>query len=312
MNIIVKIIRNLYELIINPKKYYKKIILNNKIKKKINLNKKLNTISGFDSLLTNNNPINNWDIMANNMVETIKNNKIEFLQNQKFDDVHGSDEKLAYQYFNDLLNSKFFLKNILFRIRDPIFGGSYNYNFYPGASTSTILHYKYIDLINEYLSINLFKDVEIIYEVGGGYGNFSRIVNTAGFKGIYNIVDLKTMGSIQKYYLKNTLFPEQFKNINFMEKINSDEFKKNKNFKKILIASYSVSEMQLIDRQELEDLYSDFDYLFFAYQEEFENINNIKYFEELKNNLNFFNYTKLIKDNKRENTPVYYLILKKN
>lgn len=196
MSIISKIIRNFFELIINPKNFYLKLLLKNKINKKILLNKKGITIMGLHTLYKNKSPRNNWDIMANKMIDAIKNDNVDFLQHVNFNPVHGSDEKLAYQYFIELLNSKFFLNNILFKIRDPIFGGSYKYNFYSGASTSSILHYKYIDLINEYLSINIFKDAQVIYEIGGGYGNFSRIVNSMGYKGIYNIVDLKTMGSI--------------------------------------------------------------------------------------------------------------------
>lgn len=311
MSIISKIIRNFFELIINPKNYYLKLSLKYKMSKKISLNKKVITINELEGLTKNQNPRNNWDDMANKMIDVIKNNNVEFLKDPNFNPVHGSDENLAYQYFNELLNSKFFVDNILFKIRDPIFGGSFKYNFFSGASTSTILHYKYIDLINEFLCINLFKDIGIIYEIGGGYGNFARIVNTLGFKGLYNIVDLKTMGSIQKYYLQNTLLPEQFKNINFIDKINTNEIKKNKNFKSILIASYSVSEMQIIDREELEEFYYEFDYLFFAYQEHYEDINNIIYFQKLLNKLKNFKLIKLIKDCKRSNTPVYHLLIGK-
>ena len=69
--------------------------------------------------------------------------------------------------------------------------------------------------------------------------------------------------------------------------------------------------MQLIDRGELENFYYEFDYLFFAFQENYEDINNVKYFEKIISKLRTFKFIKLIKDNKRQNTPVYHLLLKR-
>jgi hypothetical protein len=51
-------------------------------------------------------------------------------------------------------------------------------------------------------------DCDIIFEVGGGYGSFCRLLKNAGFNGLHIIYDLPHVAAIQRLYLGASGFDE--------------------------------------------------------------------------------------------------------
>jgi len=49
----------------------------------------------------------------------------------------------------------------------------------------------------------VFKDVEEIFEFGGGHGRICRMIYDRGFKGKYTIFDFPELIELQKFYLKS-------------------------------------------------------------------------------------------------------------
>jgi hypothetical protein len=54
----------------------------------------------------------------------------------------------------------------------------------------------------------------------------------------------------------------------------------------MFIATWSLSETPLLFRSNLEKLLPKFNFYLFAYAEQFNDVNNIKYFNDIENNLN--------------------------
>ena len=54
-----------------------------------------------------------------------------------------------------------------------------------------------------------------ILEIGGGYGNFCRLLMKRGFAGSYVIYDLPEFLQLQEWYLGRTLAPDERKQVTF-------------------------------------------------------------------------------------------------
>ncbi len=152
-------------------------------------------------------------------------------------------------------------------------------------TSGNLIHHAYS--LSYFLDVSTLDSINRVIELGGGYGSMCRLFRNMQYKGEYIIFDLPEfcalqefyIGSINKDYLNNTVFTSDV-----------DYFKNIKQGKGILlIATWSLSEMPL----HLRDLllkYINFDYCLIAFQSNFEDIDNIKYFNNFKNiykNINF-------------------------
>ena len=98
------------------------------------------------------------------------------------------------------------------------------------------------------------------------------------------------MNLLQFYYLKRNKIPVSFHkvNSNSVALISSYKkldqiLKKFKNKKKLFIANWSLSETPLLFRKKFKFIFSNFDFQLIFFQSNFEDINNLKYFKNLKN-----------------------------
>jgi putative sugar O-methyltransferase len=157
-------------------------------------------------------------------------------------------------------------------------------------SSGNIIHQAYhIQQLNNYSDINLSK-INTIVEIGGGYGSMCRLIHRLGFKGTYIIFDLPEFLELQKFYLRLNNIPKE-KIFYFSD---YKKIKKITNSKQIdlFIGLWSFSECPLELRSEILEYLKKSDYVLLAYQDIFRNINNIKYFKELKkyfNNYDWYN-----------------------
>ena len=121
-------------------------------------------------------------------------------------------------------------------------------------------------------------------EIGGGYGNFCRIVKEFGYSGRYVIADLPEMHAIQRHFLVHAL-PERSVSDGIEFRTLTDVGILPEQGPSFLLATFSLNEMPLETRRTLEPHYSRFDYLFFVYNRAFDGVDNIAYFTELAETL---------------------------
>jgi hypothetical protein len=164
------------------------------------------------------------------------------------------------------------------------------------AGTSPILiQHAYHLLRYEALTGRSLVDCDIIFEVGGGYGSFCRLLKNAGFRGLHLIHDLPHVAAVQRLYLSLSSFEE----VSIVEatKRNAHAFcltpdarldevfdaLSNGKLRAGLVATWSLSEFPLPARQKILPRFLDVcSCVLIAFQPEFEGINNMQYFEEVR------------------------------
>lgn len=162
------------------------------------------------------------------------------------------------------------------------------YFYYLKSSGNTIHHaYSLLQLYNTF-DVDIRK-LTTIFEFGGGYGNFCKLLIKSNFNGNYVIFDLPLMSSIQKLYLK--LCDVKF---NIVLSTNSDNktislinetSQITKNNPDLFIALWSLSECPLSLRDQILENNSAASYFLIAYSNEFMGTDNHKYFENFRNKM---------------------------
>lgn len=167
--------------------------------------------------------------------------------------------------------------------------------FYPKSSGNTI-HLTYVVSKFYEKADTSMKDVDFIFEVGGGYGNLCRIIHKLGFKGKYIIFDMPVFSFLQKFYLKSAGL-SIVKNITNNNEhgiylINNEKsiekikalytFEKNKS---LFLATWSLSEMPLNIRSLFSNIFSKFGYFIIGYQDKFGEVDNKEYFKDIQKSL---------------------------
>ncbi|KKR32422.1 MAG: hypothetical protein UT65_C0001G0017 [Parcubacteria group bacterium GW2011_GWF2_39_8b] len=157
-------------------------------------------------------------------------------------------------------------------------------------SSGNLIHHAYsIALFSETFSLKI-KSCHNIFEFGGGYGSLVRFMYQFGFTGKYIIFDLPEFSFLQKYYLsgiprlgidfnKNTERTEKVVSLTttIEQSVNSVGNKP----LDIFIALWSLSECPIALREEIFKLLPLPKYFLIAYQEKFNNIDNVDYFKKL-------------------------------
>lgn len=228
-----------------------------------------------------------WDDYWAAITEEFRLHPMSFLRQPVISrTVHPNQQDLACAYLDELSNEPFARENILPRLSDVPIGDPYLCEVFPLASPISIQHAYYLFLIKKHLDL-FIPEGELchILELGGGYGNFCRLACDFGYTGRYVIADLPEMHSIQSHFLRHALpqrmakKPVEFRSLNDPA-ILSDQRPS------LFLATFSLSEMPLAKRTEIEDYYRHFDYVFFAYNSAFSSVDNLAYFDELRNRLN--------------------------
>lgn len=221
-----------------------------------------------------------------NLYKILKDGKLyNFLRNsfiQKMFFVHN--RFFIFKELNVLRNSQkwMFYKNLL--VEDKV-GNPVKYFLYPDSSGNRINHVYHLSVLEKYLNLNL-KDINYILEFGGGYGCMARIFFKINRKIKYLIFDTKLVNLLQYYYLKQNSMKvgfsknDQFELINEYKKLNHQK-KKNSLF----IANWSLSETPIPFRKKFLKNINNYHYFMIAFQEYFEEINNKKYFNQLRKKL---------------------------
>ena len=173
-----------------------------------------------------------------------------------------------------------FYKNIITEddIGDPV-----RYFLYFKSSGNKINHMYHLKIFSDFTNVNL-KKIREVYEFGGGYGCMARMFSKINKKIKYTIFDTEYVNLIQYYYLKSNCLNVGFKNEQF-RLINTIK-KSKKNIKSsFFLANWSLSEIPLPYRNKFINEIKKRDYFLISFQQYFEGIDNLKYFNNLKSDL---------------------------
>jgi hypothetical protein len=132
---------------------------------------------------------------------------------------------------------------------------------------------------------------DAIFEIGGGYGSFCRLLRNAGFSGLHVIYDLPHISSVQRLYLRLSGLTEvPREEMSQREKhgfcLIADEyldtafnFFKSSNIRVGFVATWSLSESPMSVRERIfPRFYPVCEQYLIAFQPAWENINNADYF----------------------------------
>lgn len=271
----------------------------------------------------------------NDMSKIIKNEKkiiklvnrhLIYLSKQNLKKTHRNFNIQLYKFFRkgnlcdflriSFIQKMFFVHNRLFILRELNYlkksnewniykklliednvGNPIRYFLYPQSSGNRINHVYHLSLINKYLNIKL-KDINNVFEFGGGYGCMARIFYKINKNIKYSIFDTKLVNLLQLYYLKHNQMNVGFKNNNQFKLIsNLKKYNSTQRKKSLFIANWSLSETPINLRNKIEPIISKFHYVMIAFQENFEDINNKKYFNKIKKKLEKKYIIKIILNN---------------
>lgn len=177
-------------------------------------------------------------------------------------------------------------------LKESNIGNPERYFAFPDSSGNLIHHayslFKFLNMNNLTL-----KNINTIFEFGGGYGSFCRLCYELGFSGKYIIYDLPEFTALQKYFLKsvnpniniNSDNDNKIKEVKLISDIHElKKVLKNEAKIDIFVGLWSISECPLLLRYQL--LNSDIscsNYLF-AFAANFGGVNNQEYFSEFTEN----------------------------
>jgi hypothetical protein len=165
----------------------------------------------------------------------------------------------------------------------------------PSTSGNTIHHTYHIKTFEEKTKL-LINDAKLIIEFGGGYGNLCRLIHKLGFTGKYIIFDLPEFSLIQEFYLGvNGLEVQKLggnpktKESQIFSSSDIDELISEVSHENIdlFLATWSLSEVPLGLREKLIPFIRNSQNCFFAYQDKFQDVDNLPYFSKLGNRLGF-------------------------
>ena len=279
------------------------------------IKKKLNNLP-----IKNKNLKKTHNIFNKKIIYLLKKDKLtNFLRNnfiQKMFFVHN--RLFILKELNKIKNNKNwkFYKKII--IEDNV-GDPVRYFLYPKSSGNRINHAYHLSILSSEFNVNL-KKINKVFEFGGGYGCMARIFSKINQKVSYICFDTNYVNLLQYYYLKQNNLDVGFskKNNYFL----MSNFSKNKKFllKKIhnhfFIANWSLSETPIKFRNNFLKIIENSQFILIAFQEYFEELDNLSYFQNLKKKLDKKFHIKIIKNKyykgnifKRQNH--YFLIGKK-
>lgn len=197
--------------------------------------------------------------------------KIFFVHNRLFifKELQYLKKNSNWLFYKKLLNES--------SVGDPV-----RYFLYPKSSGNRINHVFHLAVLKNNSDIK-FKEIKNVFEFGAGYGCMANIFSKINRNASYKIFDTKPVNLLQYYYLKHNSLDAGFKKnkkIYLYSKIERTKEKID-----LFLANWSLSETPIKFRNKFYDKITNSKYILICFQERFENINNLKYFSNLKDKL---------------------------
>ena len=263
-------------------------------------------------------------IFNKEIINLIKKKKlINFLRNpfiQKMFFIHN--RLFIKNELNEIKKDKNFFIQWKKLLKEDEVGDPIRYFLYPESSGNRIRQVYHLKKFCDFSNINI-KTIKKVIEIGGGYGCMARIFSKINHKIKYTIFDTFEVNLLQYYFLKLNKLDVAIENnksiINLISSLKvNNKINHRNNSKTLLIANWSLSEMPLKLRNKILRLIFKIPYIQISFQDKFENINNLKYFEKIKKKLERRGYETQISSIKYYNNAIlntnkhFYLFARKN
>jgi len=254
------------------------------LKKEENILRKLSKFNSLNNYSIKKLPTHN--IFSKKILELVLEKKLNnFLRENFIQKVFFVHNRL-YIFFL-LIKILFYKKKFKYLLKEDHIGDPVRYFLYPKSSGNRIREVFHLMEFEKFIQIPL-KNINEVFEFGGGYGNMARIFKKINNKVSYTIFDTKEVNLIQYYYLNmlnlktnwNQIKKKQINLINRIDKINFGNLKN-----KLFIANWSLSETPIDIRDKIIKKFSKFNFFLFSFQNWFENLDNYCYFSKLAKDL---------------------------
>ena len=164
------------------------------------------------------------------------------------------------------------------------------YYQYPKSSANLIHHAYHLAIFEQITGINL-SDIDFIFEFGGGYGSMCRLNHNIGFTGKYIIYDMPAFSALQRFFLKsigvNVLTVDSFTPqisgalcVSEIQQLNNILLDDTDSKNSLFIGTWSISEVPYSIRDSILPLISGFHTFLIAYQDRFQETDNIAFFKQ--------------------------------
>jgi len=174
-------------------------------------------------------------------------------------------------------------------------GNPVRYFLYPKSSGNRINHVYHLSVLTKEFNINL-KKLNNVFEFGGGYGCMARIFSKINKRTAFKCFDTNIVNLLQYYYLKQNNLDVGFSKKNKIHLISNIKKINTRYSNSLFIANWSLSETPINFRKKFIKSIKNSKLILISFQESFENINNLKYFKNLKKYLDKKFKVKIIKN----------------
>ena len=174
-------------------------------------------------------------------------------------------------------------------------GNPVRYFLYPNSSGNRINHVYHLSVLTKGFNINL-KKLNNVFEFGGGYGCMARIFSKINKRTAFKCFDTNIVNLLQYYYLKQNNLDVGFSKKNKIHLISNIKKINTRYSNSLFIANWSLSETPINFRKKFIKLIKNSKLILISFQANFENIDNLKYFKNLKKNLEKKFEIKIIKN----------------
>ena len=174
-------------------------------------------------------------------------------------------------------------------------GNPVRYFLYPKSSGNRINHVYHLSVLTKGFNINL-KKLNNVFEFGGGYGCMARIFSKINKRTTFTCFDTSIVNLLQYYYLKQNNLDVGFSKKNKFRLISNIKKINTRYSNSLFIANWSLSETPINFRKKFIKSIKNSKLILLSFQESFENIDNLKYFKNLKKNLEKKFEIKIIKN----------------
>ena len=162
---------------------------------------------------------------------------------------------------------------------EPIFGGPPRYPRYPDSTGNTIHQVTHLATF-ELMTGARIVDKKCVVEFGGGYGNMCRLFRDAGFRGRYIILDFPVLAAFQKFYLDCNGVNKDLDVHLISEPNQLDDLLDPLPEQTMFLATWSLSETPVAFRNPILARVSGFKHFLIAYQDRFNEVDNIRFFAD--------------------------------
>jgi putative sugar O-methyltransferase len=174
-------------------------------------------------------------------------------------------------------------------------GNPVRYFLYPKSSGNRINHVYHLSVLTKGFNINL-KKLNNVFEFGGGYGCMARIFSKINKRTTFTCFDTNIVNLLQYYYLNQNNLDVGFSKKNKFHLISNIKKINTRYSNSLFIANWSLSETPINFRKKFIKSIKNSKLILLSFQESFENIDNLKYFKNLKKNLEKKYEIKIIKN----------------